>query len=306
MDVATGDMILSQTDITLPGTLPLTLERTHLSSYRIGRFYGPSWASTLDQRLELDDQGVIFVADDGSILLYSVPQPSTPTMPSHGPRWPLEWDGTPGSPLRITKTETGHTLHFSAVTGTPATPDGSLPLPLTEVTDRNGNAYAISYNDDGVPIEIHHSGGYHLTLDNHNGRITELRLQDPSAADAPGTAIRTYGYDAVGNMTEVANSSGLPHRYMYDTSGRITSWTDRNDTTYAYTYDQRGRCVATTGTDGFLSSTFAYDDATRTTTFTNSLGHSSTYTHNAAYRLISETEPFPTCRVNPVVGVTDE
>ncbi|WP_333769431.1 polymorphic toxin type 30 domain-containing protein [Streptomyces sp. IBSBF 2435] len=164
-------------------------------------------------------------------------------------------------------------------------------LPLTEVTDRNGNSWTITHDKTGVPSEVRHSGGYHLTLTSDNGRITELRLQDPSAADAPGTAIRTYGYDAVGNMTEVTNSSGLPHRYMYDTSGRITSWTDRNDTTYAYTYDQRGRCVATSGTDGFLNSTFAYDDTTRTTTFTNSLGHSSTYTHNAAYRLISETDP---------------
>jgi RHS repeat-associated protein len=291
IDVATGDMILTQTDITLPGALPLVLERTHLSSYRIGRFFGPSWASTLDQRLELDDQGVAFVTEDGAILLYPVPQPGVPALPSHGPRWPLEWDGQPASPLRVTNTDTGHTLHFTTVPGAKATSGGPMALPLTEVTDRNGNAYAITYNDDGVPAEVRHSGGYHLNLSSDNGRITALRLQDPATPDEPGTLVRRYGYDATNNLTDVTNSSGLPHRFTYDTVGRITSWTDRNDTTYAYTYDQRGRCVATHGSDGFLSSTFAYDDASRTTTFTNSLGHSSTYTHNTAHRLIAETNP---------------
>ena len=98
VDVATGDMIFTQTDLTLPGTLPLILERTHLSSYRTGRFFGPSWASTLDQRLELDDQGVVFVAEDGSMLIYPVPEPGSPVLPVQGPRWPLEWDGTPAAP----------------------------------------------------------------------------------------------------------------------------------------------------------------------------------------------------------------
>jgi RHS repeat-associated protein len=288
IDVATGDMVLSQTDIALPGTLPLVLERTHLSSYRIGRFYGPTWASTLDQRLELDDAGVVFVAEDGSVLLYPVPQPGVPALPAHGPRRTLEWDGRPGDPLRITDPETGRTHHFAAVPGTPKAAGGPMVLPLVEVTDRNGNAYTVTYDEAGLPTEVRHSGGYHLTLDSRDGRITALHVNDPAA---PATTVRTYAYDDAGNLTAVANSSRLPYRFTYDPAGRITSWTDRNETSYAYTYDPRGRCTATHGTDGFLSSTFTYDDATRTTTFTNSLGHSSTYAHNAAYRLVAETDP---------------
>ncbi|CAG6397855.1 putative T7SS-secreted protein [Actinacidiphila cocklensis] len=291
IDVATGDMILAQTDITLPGTLPLVLERTHTSSYRVGRFFGPSWASTLDQRLELDDQGVAFVAADGSIQLYPVPQADVPTRPSHGPCRPLQWDGNPGSPLRVTDPTTGQTLHFTAVLGTKASPGGPTHLPLTKVSDRNGNSWTITHDKTGVPSDIHHTGGYHLTLDAHDGRITALRLQDPAEPDQPGTLVRQYGYDAAGNLSQVINFSGLPHQFAYDTAARITSWTDRNDTTYAYTYDHRGRCVATHGTDGYLSSTLAYDETTRTTTFTNSLGHTTTYQHNAAHRLVAETDP---------------
>src|SRR3954470_20330060 len=51
IDVATGDTALPRTDVSLPGVLPLILERTHISSYRWGGWFGPSWASTLDQRV---------------------------------------------------------------------------------------------------------------------------------------------------------------------------------------------------------------------------------------------------------------
>ncbi|MGW7410856.1 DUF6531 domain-containing protein, partial [Streptomyces sp. NPDC054833] len=60
IDVATGDMSLPRTDVTLPGVLPLILERTHISSYRWGGWFGPSWASTLDQRVQADDDGFVY------------------------------------------------------------------------------------------------------------------------------------------------------------------------------------------------------------------------------------------------------
>ncbi|WP_455713111.1 DUF6531 domain-containing protein [Streptomyces pristinaespiralis] len=47
-------MTLPQTDLSLPGVLPLVLRRTHLSGYRFGQWFGRSWASTLDERIELD------------------------------------------------------------------------------------------------------------------------------------------------------------------------------------------------------------------------------------------------------------
>src|SRR5690242_10819646 len=58
VDVASGSVVQHQTDIDLPGVLPLTLSRTHLSSYRSGNWFGPTWASTLDQRLEVSAGGV--------------------------------------------------------------------------------------------------------------------------------------------------------------------------------------------------------------------------------------------------------
>ncbi|MFW6694092.1 DUF6531 domain-containing protein [Streptomyces sp. MAR4 CNX-425] len=48
-----------------PGAAPLVLHRAHVSSFRSGRCFGGSWASTLDQRLEIDEDSVTFFTDDG-------------------------------------------------------------------------------------------------------------------------------------------------------------------------------------------------------------------------------------------------
>ncbi|MFF3762659.1 DUF6531 domain-containing protein [Streptomyces sp. NPDC001922] len=293
IDVATGDMLLQQTDLQLPGALPLVLERTHMSSYRWGGWFGSSWSSTLDQRLQADDEGITYTAPDGARLVYPHPAADAqePVHPETGPRIPLTWDDEVDGALRVTDPDTGLAYVFH----TPyATDDGeAVDLPLQHIVDRNGQRITVQYSQDGRPEEVSHSGGYRVALDHHPTlpRITGLRLLDPRNPEAAGTPVISYGYDDNGHLTDVINSSGLPLRFTYDDAGRITSWTDRNDTSYAYTYDERGRVVRTEGSGGFLNGTLAYDDETRTTTVTNSLGHANRYEHNEAHRLVRHTDP---------------
>ncbi|MFJ2771286.1 DUF6531 domain-containing protein [Streptomyces sp. NPDC087300] len=293
IDVATGDMLLPQTDVQLPGTLPLVLERTHLSSYRWGGWFGPSWASTLDQRLQVDEDGITYAAPDGARLSYPLPAPDgeAPVHPELGPRIPLTWDTEVEGALRLTDPDTGLACVFHSPC--PADDGQAVDLPLQAIVDRNGQRITVHYTADGTPVEVAHSGGYRIALDHHSDlpRISALRLLDPEQPDGRGTTLVSYGYDAQGNLTEVTNSSGLPLRFTYDAEGRITSWTDRNNTTYTYTYDEQGRVVRTEGSDGFLSGTLSYDDAAHTTRVTNGLGHTICYEHNDAYRLIRETDP---------------
>lgn len=291
VDVATGEMLLPITDVALPGALPLVLERTHLSSYRYGRWFGPSWASTLDQRLQLDTDGVVFAAADGMRLEYPPPRRDREVLPLRGPRLPLAWSGVPGDPMRISDPRTGHGLVFADPRPAPGVP-GGVVLRLVRIEDRNGRHIEIAYADDDTPALITHHGGYRIAVDRHPElpRVAAFRLLD---ADGPGTetTLARFGYDTAGDLTEVLNSSGLPLRLRYDDRHRVTGWTDRNGTDYGYEYDEAGRVVRTTGSDGCMSGTLAYDEETRTTTFTDSLGHSTRYLHNDAYRLIRRTDP---------------
>src|SRR5882724_5909216 len=64
VDLVSGQMIMWATDLRLPGLLPLVLRRAYASDYVGGRLFGVGWSSTLDQRLEIDDEGVHYAGDD--------------------------------------------------------------------------------------------------------------------------------------------------------------------------------------------------------------------------------------------------
>ena len=283
VDVAGGRVVLTQTDVELAGVLPLVLSRTHLSSHRVGRWFGPSWASTLDQRLEVEETGVYFAAEDGMLLAYPAPTGGVAVLPEEGPRWPLrrtEDDYT------ITDPERGQTLHFA-----PTGPSPRAVLPLRAITDRGGHRIDLDYEPDGTLSGLRHSGGHRIEVATTGGRITALRLLGAgSDTDADVVLIR-YGYDQRGQLNEVINSSGVPMRLDYDSAGRLTGWQDRNDLAYRYTYDEAGRCVRTSGAEGYMNGTFAYDPANRVTVFTDSHGHASTFYFNDLDQVIREVDP---------------
>ncbi|MGW7791319.1 DUF6531 domain-containing protein [Streptomyces tricolor] len=295
IDVATGAMLMTQTDLVLPGSLPLEFTRTHLSSYRGGVCFGPTWISTLDECLQIDGEGVVFAAADGMRLVYPVPEAGVATLPVKGPRWPLEWDGKPDGAMTVTDPATGVVRTFAAPVPSPSF--GVFHLALDSWSDRNGNRIDVERDDEGIPFGIRHSGGYYVAVDTEGPRITALRLLDeppsryrPDAASDTGTVVMRYAYDSSGNLTEVIDSSGEPLRFAYDTEGRVTRWTDRNGTWFAYVYDDRGRVARTEGVDGILSGTLTYDDTARTTTYTDSRGHTSVHRYNAEGMVVEETD----------------
>ncbi|MFR9725869.1 DUF6531 domain-containing protein [Streptomyces sp. MS19] len=282
IDMATGEMVLSAVDVELPGVLPLILERHHRTSVQAGRLFGRAWASTLDQRLVLRENGIDFCAEDGMLLSYPRPIPGEPVLPVEGPRWTLTWDGRPESPLALHQPETGHTLHFAPI---PGRRGGELPL--VSLTDRNDNRLTVHYDGAGDPSALVHSGGYRLGITTEAGRVTELRL----LSDPGRPVLVRYGYDSSGLLAEVINSSGMPLKLSYDNRHRLIRWEDRNGYWYSYAYDAEGRCVFTTGTDRVLEYRYRYDPENRRTHAVNSLGQEAVYHFNDSFQLIAETDP---------------
>ncbi|MFJ8750958.1 putative T7SS-secreted protein [Streptomyces sp. NPDC102441] len=284
VDIATGRMLLPQTDIVLPGSLPLVFERVFDSSHRAGRWFGTGWSSTVDQRLEIDAEGVVFSCNEGSLLAYPHPAPGAPVMPTHGRRWPLDRvnDG-----YTITDPETGQVRHFVDQ------PTGELAL-LAQIDDRNGRWIAFEHDEAGAPTSIVHHGGYHLKLTTHEGRVTALHLAG-AAPDGTDQEILRYGYTD-GHLTEVTNSSGKPLRFDCDELGRITAWTDTNGSRYEYVYDEHDRCVYQSGTNGHLKAHFTWDDTDPATglgmtSMTDSLGHTRRYMINDRAQVVAEIDP---------------
>jgi RHS repeat-associated protein len=287
VDMATGAMYLPQTDVMLPALLPLSFTRRVASDYRCGWWFGPTWASTIDQRLEVDDAGIAFVTEDGLVLIYPHPgSPDVSVMPQAGPRRPLSRLEAGG--YRIEDPLSGHTRYF-------AHPNADGVALMDRITDRNRHSISFDYDEYGTPLSIRHSGGYHLKLTTDEGRVTALSL----AGGAEGGAdivIKRYGYTD-GNLTETIGSSGLPLRFTYDERLRITAWTDTNNRSYHYSYDHKDRCVREGGQAGHIAISLEYDVADpawpdcRITTLTTAEHSISRFVVNGNRQVIAEIDP---------------
>lgn len=114
-----GQMLLEQRDEDLPGVLPLVLKRTHLSDYTFGVWFGRSWASTLDERIEVDIRNqAMWAREDGTVLVHEqLPGPQSPEVwPLEGPRIPLRRISEMGAQdleFAATDPRTGWTRYFS-------------------------------------------------------------------------------------------------------------------------------------------------------------------------------------------------
>ncbi|WP_326837725.1 RHS repeat-associated core domain-containing protein [Amycolatopsis rhabdoformis] len=276
IDVATGQMVLPEVDAEFAGTLPLVFERTHFSSFRAGRFFGSSWVSTVDQRLEVDGEGVSFASADGVVQRFRHPAVD-------------EWTRAEQGPLRsITRLDNGgYLIDDAAASVARYFAPGEDVLPISAVSDRNGNRVEFDFDDAGVPLGLRHSGGYTLRVETTEGLVTGLFSPGPDGSEVE---LARYAYTD-GRLTAVVNSSGLPFRYEYDDAGRVVAWLDRNESWYRYTFDAAGRCVRTEGAGGFLSGTLEYDTDNRITYSTDADGHRHEFHLNAAGQIVREVDP---------------
>ncbi|MEV7179370.1 DUF6531 domain-containing protein [Kitasatospora sp. NPDC093679] len=296
VDVVSGQVITAETDLILAGLLPLEFRRSYASGYIGGRLFGQGWSSTVDQRIEIDADGIHFAGDDAQILHYPHPERAgRPVTPSGGARWPLTWDQQ-SDVFRIEDPDRGLTYRFARVdsnTGAGVYRIGEI-RPITSLADRNGYQITFLRDASGLPTEMSHSAGFRIAVDTtqtqDGPRAEGLRLLD-GTSEGRGTVVIGYQYYPDGRLAGVVNSSGMPYVYEYDDQGRMTAWIDRNGQSYEYEYDAEGRAAAGRSPGGFLSASFHYDSIHRVTTATDSLGHATEYHWDEQHRVIKTVDP---------------
>ncbi|QYN20068.1 RHS repeat-associated core domain-containing protein [Amycolatopsis sp. DSM 110486] len=281
IDIATGDVVMTVLDLVMPGLPELSLERTHISSYRAGRLFGATWASTLDQRLEFDDENACYFSADGMILVYPLPGANAAVLPVEGPRLPLV---ATESGYRLADPAGQVDLEFAAV-------PGSRPgvFPLVAIEHAGGDRIDFEYGPSGVPAGLTRSDGRAVRLLSEQGRITGVDVT--AAAGDVSVTVARFGYNKLGQLTNASNSSGLAAGYDYDVHGRMVGWQDRTGTWYRYVYDADGRCVRTVGPQGYFSGAFAYDRERLITRYSDSLGNVTEYHLNEANQMLRRVDP---------------
>ncbi|MFD2472767.1 RHS repeat-associated core domain-containing protein [Amycolatopsis silviterrae] len=276
VDLATGDLLFSEIDLFVPGDLGALVVREHVSSYRDGQWFGPSWTSVFDERLELADGVVKYFSADAMVLSFPYPRPGTTgTVPEHGPLRRLSVDADAYLLDDPGREQTRRFLPH------PQRPDVLL---LNEIYTYDGETVTVGYDENGVPAELAHSAGARLRVDAADGRIRAVHAAGPAAP----VLVARYGYDERGHLSVRHNSSPVPARYTHDAEGRLVSWTDHAGHWYRQVYDARGRVVQAVGEGGYLSGSVSY--AGNRTVLTDSLGHRKTFEFDPDGDLLSETD----------------
>ncbi|MDX3614880.1 putative T7SS-secreted protein [Streptomyces europaeiscabiei] len=291
VDLATGRMYLPQTDVELPGILPLVFTRRTESGCAVGRFLGPAWTSTVDERLQIDAIGVVHVTADGLLITYPHPVPGAPTTPESGRAHTLLARDADGD-YTVTDPDSGLTFHFTTPSG--SEPGGDGTAWLSGITERNGHTITVDRGEDGLPLALVHSAGRQMKLSLTDGLVTALSLAGAGegGADLP---LMSYGYED-GNLIAVTKPSGATTTFVYDDRRRVVAWIDSNASRYDYVYDDRDRVVAEGGEAGHVQITLAYTEPDpetghHTTTLTTADGHATRHLFGPGCRLLAVADP---------------
>jgi RHS repeat-associated protein len=149
---------------------------------------------------------------------------------------------------------------------------------LTE-SDPLGNATTYTYDAAGNKTSVTDSRGNTTTYayDAAN-RLRTVTEPDPDGAGPLASPITTYGYDAAGNQTTVTDALTHTTTSTYDADNRLASTTTPLGEKTTYTYDANGNLATAVDPRGNV-------------TGANPSDYTTSYSYDAAGRLVSKTDP---------------
>jgi YD repeat-containing protein len=203
IDTTSGSATFSETDITVPGPIPLSFTRYYNSHADRRGTLGYRWSHTYETRLEIladGDAGAVygsgreeFFWNDAGALT-----PADPRVHSSLVKNP---DGT------YTLTTKANLVYRFTSSGV-----------LASIEDLNGNAVVLAYDAQGRLSSVTGAGGTSLTfVYDAQGRL--------STVTDPAGAAHTFGYDANNDLVSVTDPLNGVRTYAYDRH-RLTRVTD--------------------------------------------------------------------------------
>ncbi|GAA1493542.1 DUF6531 domain-containing protein [Curtobacterium herbarum] len=322
VNTTTGNFLEPELDLAHDGaSASLRFTRMYNSLDRRVGLFGPGWASVLDTRLLLDDEGASFVGADGRLVRF--PRAGSGWARGVGEnRWLAAEDD-----LLVVRDNEGGRIDF--------TPAG---LWLGESTGP-GTAVHVERDGDDTVLRLRHERGRFVDVEYVDGRVAVLRASDGrrveygyddrgrllSATTALGT--RTYGWDDDDLVVTVTSADGVlevdntydahrrvveqisPHgrrvRFAYlpgrvtvvsdhdgtrsnswiaDPKGRLVGVIDSDDRRQTMSYDPHGNLVSATERDGSVT-VHAYDGRGRRIRTVTPTGGDLTYGYDDADRV---------------------
>ncbi len=149
---------------------------------------------------------------------------------------------------------------------------------ITQIVDRQGNAYLYEYDEFGNVIRMTDPLG-------HSTRVVYNSLNLPILVTTPSSYEWQYEYDVRGNLIQETDPLGHSTQYQYDSAGLLIAMTNAGGHVTRYQYDAYGNPTQVWFPDG-TSRTNEYDALDRPIAASSSLGNRSAYVWDSNGRLL--------------------
>ncbi|HBG42117.1 MAG TPA: endonuclease [Porphyromonadaceae bacterium] len=174
----------------------------------------------------------------------------------------------------------------------------------TQLSEASGKTTSWEYNGlsttetkNGIATtKTTDASGALVSVTDPGGTITYALRPDgqPSSVTAPGGVVTSFGYDAFGRQTSIADPSAGTQTFSdsYTAAGVLTrKVTDANGKTVTSTYDKYGRITDVARPE--FSTTYAYNTDGLLTAETSTNGTSNTFSYDTYDRPLTERESVP-------------
>ena len=272
VDMATGAMIDSATDVRIDGMLPMVVARNTDSGMDTSRVFGPGWNTTLDCRIEILPDQVLMMTPDGALLEFPPAPVDGTEVGDKGSPWRLCFvDGA----YRVRNIQEGVTYVFGvagseAHEGKPCyQPDGPVQdhiitgnrpknyvYRLDEETgeltrrertiddDPGSNAHNPAESADDPDTIQNNSGNGHTSSDN---RVDSTNPQGDSDADAGGSGV----WEASNSFVNMLASGSVADTFGLGVEIQLSTVVHHSGAWIEYDYEQStGHLVAMRRSDG--------------------------------------------------------
>ncbi|MCK9791248.1 RHS repeat-associated core domain-containing protein [Providencia sp. CIM-Carb-044] len=268
VNVATGDFIQVWSVLSLPGLLPVQLQRTYRSTASQIGLFGAKWTDNWSTRLDITSNKLVYWNEEGVAITYPVYSERFTIRHTHYAHALLSGDLK--GEISLFDNRTQLTQHFNYHSGTTRR--------LSAITDNNQQRIDFHYDEEHRLNLIARNGQALLRLEYQQHQLQTISLVDSSITQP----LVTCQYDELGYLSECDAFQQNHLWHEYSPEGYMTRWHDTGQTDYYLEYDEQGRAIRNHSPSGYWCGGFIYDDIHRMTTFYDNEGGQSYYYYNDA------------------------
>ena len=279
VDLVSGDFIQIWPVISIPGLLPIELNRAYYSTQSPKGLFGSKWGDNWSMSLTLHHGSVDFQDPDGNHYTFLTPSDEVCSRNQRVPHYLLLGNKKTGLWIRDNRHQ--RLYYFEAQTAK------SSHYRLIKISNLQGLSLHFRYNDKGQLNQLIRYDGFQINL---HYQYDKLQFIDYTF-DSKVQRLVSCQYDKQGYLSECDAFQQNHLFHTYTAQGWMTSWRDTDQTELTLEYDTQGRVIKTYSESGYWCDRFLYDDTLAINTYIDNEGGQTRYYYNENQQVIRVLDP---------------